>query len=976
MTFQNKKLYPLIRKAAGLSLSLLLLLAGFAAAGQSYQTQARSKVPGLEIAYNTLKDGSSRNLKPANEGSGTGFEEAARKHKIPTRQFKDIPDMLQGYYIIAGVFGEKRNARNFLLKLKAQGFQPKSIHHPGNNLNYVYLEYHTNGQAAIRAVLTRLDESYREKLWIMDVRGHRLATPTPAAKSVGYQETTAKEGISGFAEATREQAIPTRSIPALKGIHPGYYLIAGVFGEAANAGRFTAQLKKLSPDAGQFFDSSKQAFYVHLAYSKSWQPVLQDAATRLNGRYSKNLWILEVKADFNQSNIPDGTPTLDLQFQAPVNPDHEYLPPVKTETLVGLERQKDPPGLGKLIEKADAHFAKMQYAEAAELYELALKQSAVPSFDMIRKAGDAHYFNTNMDRAYYWYDQLYSRYKDEMSAENLFKYAHALKGNGKYGRAKRITRLYNREIQKEATDWKERPGLEDSREVLLDNILGTEEQVTILNLAVNSIYSDFAPMFHNDNELVYASAADSSFFTTRRYKWNNQPFLDLYVGKLNQESPEVRDAVKFSRKVNTKYHEAGVTFSPDNHTMYFTRNNFGKKLKRDKNGINNLKIYQSRKADGEWGEAVELPFNSDEYSTGHPALSPDGKQLYFVSDMPGTIGGTDIFVVDVGEDGSFSEPRNLGPGINTEGKEMFPFINESKLYFSSDGHVGLGGLDIFEVPYSGEEGFLEVRNLGKPINSNKDDFSFIVKEATQQGYFASNRKGGKGDDDIYSFERLPLEETNNNAIAGVITEELSGDTVPEALIELLDENNRKLKELVTGQDGTFMFEDLEGSTKYIIRVNRQDFKPLEKAVATLENQKVEIEVALSRLEDRILVEEGIKKLRTDMIYFDFDRYSIRPDAAVELDKLVGIMQEYPEMIIRIESHTDSRGPAVYNKYLSDQRAKASRTYLIEQGIAADRIESATGYGEERLLNGCNGSVRCTASEHERNRRSEFIIVNM
>lgn len=976
MTFRKKIFYPLIRKAAGKYLFLLLLLAGFAAAGQSYQSQAMSNVPGFTISTTIAKGGSPGNLKPTTDDSGSGFEEAARKHQIATRQFNDLGGVLRGYYLIAGVFGEKRNAQNFILKLKAGGFHPKSIYHPGNKLNYVYLEYHQDGQAAIRAVLSRLDESYREKLWIMDVRGHRPAAAVPAGKSAGYEETSAKKGHSEFAEAAREQAIPTRSITALKGIHPGYYLIAGVFGEAANAGRFTAQLKKLSPDAGQFFDPSKQAFYVHLAYSKRWQPILQEATTGLNGRYSKNLWILEVKGDVDHRNIPDGTPARDVQYPAPVNPDHVYLPSGNTGTRAGKEQQKDPPGLGKLIEKADAHFAKMQYAEAAELYELALKQSTDPSFDMIRKAGDAHYFNTNMDRAYYWYDQLYTRYRDDMSAENLFKYAHALKGNGKYGRAKRITRLYDRELRKEATDWKERPGLEDSREVLLDNILGTEEQVTIRNLAVNSVYSDFAPMFHNDNELVYASAADSSYLITRRYKWNNQPFLDLYVGKINQESPEIRDAVKFSRKVNTKYHEAGVTFSPDNHTMYFTRNNFGRKLKRDKNGVNNLKIYQSRKVDGEWGEAVELPFNSDEYSTGHPALSPDGKQLYFVSDMPGTIGGTDLFVVDVREDGNFSEPRNLGPDINTEGKEMFPFINESKLYFSSDGHVGLGGLDIFEVAYNGDEGFLEVRNLGKPINSNKDDFSFIVKEATQQGYFASNRKGGKGDDDIYSFERLPLEETNNNAIAGVITEELSGDMVPEALIELLDENNRKLKELVTGQDGTFIFEDLEGTTKYILRVNSQDFKPLEKAVATRENQKVDIEVALSRLEDRILVEEGIKKLKTDMIYFDFDKYTIRPDAAEELDKLVGIMQEYPEMIIRIESHTDSRGPAVYNKYLSDQRAKASRTYLIEQGIAADRIESATGYGEERLLNGCNGSIRCTAGEHERNRRSEFIIVNM
>lgn len=646
------------------------------------------------------------------------------------------------------------------------------------------------------------------------------------------------------------------------------------------------------------------------------------------------------------------------------------------KNLPGNRILKDPPSHEKLIEKADGYFNKMWYAEAAELYELVLEQSEEPSFEVIKKAGDSHYFNTNMERAYFWYDLLFTSYKDEMSADNLFKYAHALKGAGKYARAKRITRLYKRELQKGEADEPEILDMSDSREALLDNILSTEERVAIRNLSINSRYSDFAPMFHNENEVVFASAMDSAFITTRRYKWNNQPFLDLYVAKLNEESGEVWDAVKFSKKVNTKYHEAGVSFSPDNSTMYFTRNNYGKKLKRAKNGVNNLKIYQSRKMNGAWSDAVELPFNSDEYSTGHPALSPDGKQLYFVSDMPGTMGGTDIFVADIREDGSFSEPRNLGPEINTEGKEMFPFINGSKLYFASDGHVGLGGLDLYEVAYNGTEGFLEVRNLGKPINSNKDDFSFIIKEGTQKGFFASNRKGGKGDDDIYSFERLPMEEVNNNAVAGVTTEQLTGDVIQEALVELLDENNRKLKEKVSRPDGAFVFEDLEETTQYILRVAKDGFKAHEEMVTTRENQKVEVELALERLEDRILVEDGIKKLKTDMIYFDFDKSAIRPDAAEELDKLVSVMQEYPEMIIKIESHTDSRGRADYNKYLSGLRAKASRDYLIQQGIASDRIESAIGYGEEHLLNECNGKVRCKAMEHERNRRSEFIIVSM
>jgi outer membrane protein OmpA-like peptidoglycan-associated protein len=517
----------------------------------------------------------------------------------------------------------------------------------------------------------------------------------------------------------------------------------------------------------------------------------------------------------------------------------------------------------------------------------------------------------------------------------------------------------------------------EKNEAVLDNILSKEQDFGIKNLAINTKYSEFSPIFHNEDEIVFASAKDSSFLKTRRYKWNNQPYLDLYVSKINKESQDLKSALKFSKKINTKYHEASVAFAPDNLTMYFTRNNYGKKLKRDQNGINNLKIYRSTKVNGEWTEAEEVSFNSDEYSTGHPALSPDGKKLYFVSDMPGSIGQTDIFVVDVLDNGQYSAPKNLGPGINTEQKEMFPFINDKKLYFASNGHVGLGGLDVYEVAYD-EEGFKEVLNMGQPINSNKDDFSYIVNEENQKGYFASNRKGGKGDDDIYSFKRLLVEEVapNQNAIAGVVTELITGDIMPQSLVTLLDENNIKLKEVVTGDDGSFIFEDLEGNTKYTLKVTQDTYFDQEIPITTKDNELVNVDVSIKKLKDLIAIENGIRKLKTDMIYFDFDKFNIRSDASLELNKVVSVMNEYPEMVIKIESHTDSRGNDVYNKYLSDRRAKSTRDYIISKGIDASRIESAIGYGEEQLINECKNGVRCSGPKHELNRRSEIIIVNM
>ncbi|MEX0288862.1 MAG: OmpA family protein [Flavobacteriaceae bacterium] len=790
-------------------------------------------------------------------------------------------------------------------------------------------------------------------------------TSTPAsAEALAHKE---------FLKAAKYNDIPTRKFTDLSGIESGYYLVTGVYSKQKNAKKHIKKLKRKDLNASFFTHPETNLSYVYLEHHINGMEAV-DATSIINSTdYDGDIWILEVEGDavISQQELVTETQSSPATKNAIFSENISSANQASNDLVTGANSSAD-----KLVQKADLYFDKMWYAEAAELYEMALsKDQANYSYDIIQKAGDSHYFNTNMEKAYQWYDILYTRYGKEMSADNLFKYAHSLKGTGKYARAKRLMRLYNKKIEKGEIATLDSPEATPS-EIVLDNILNVDQQFEIKNLDINSKYSDFSPMFHNENEVVFASAADSAFFSTRRYKWNNQPYLDLYVAKINEESDEVRNAIKFSKQINTKYHEASVSFSPDNKTMYFTRNNYGKKLKRDKNGINHLKIYMSKKVGDDWTEAVEVSFNSDNYSTGHPALSPDGKQLYFVSDMPGSLGQTDIFVVDVLGDGQFSEPRNLGPEINTEQREMFPFISDKKLYFSSNGHVGLGGLDIYEVAFDDTDGFLEVRNMGKPVNSKVDDFSYIINEETQKGFFASNRRGGKGDDDIYSFKRLIPEEVEENAIAGVVTELITGDVMPEALVVLLDENNRKLKEVVTGEDGSFVFEDLDSSTKYTIKTIKGEYFDDEMIVETKKNEVVNADVSMKKLKELIAIEDGIRKLKIDMIYFDFDKSYIRSDASEELDKLVEVMNEYENMVIKIESHTDSRGNNAYNKYLSDRRAKSTRDYLISQGISPDRIQSAIGYGEERLLNECDGSVRCSGQKHQLNRRSEFIIVSM
>ena len=792
-----------------------------------------------------------------------------------------------------------------------------------------------------------------------------------------------------FEEAADKNNITHRTFSELPTTPNGYYIISGTFGKTKNRDKAIKKLKKKDFQPGSIQNPKNGLNYVYLQYYSDWKEAIEGCKAQFDGRFKDEVWVMQVA---NSEQLTSDTEENETAFEKEVDEFTNMEPDLNEQsgTVEALEDDFEEPtptfalketsNKSKLIQKADHYFDKMWYAEAAEIYEQALlKGDKYYTSEIIQKTADAYYYNTNMEKAYEWYNILYENYGKELSAENIFKYAHSLKGTGKYARSKRLMRLYNKKIKNDpssANSSQINKAL--ANEVVLDNILATSENFKIKNLAINSEYSDFSPMFLDSSQVVFASAQDSSFFNTRKYKWNDQPYLDLYVAKINEESQDLKDAVKFSKKINTKYHEASVTFSPDNSTMYFTRNNYGKKLKRDKNGINNLKIYMSKKVGDEWTEAIELPFNSDEYSTGHPALSPDGKQLYFVSDMPGSIGDTDLFVVDVLDSNNFSEPRNLGPEINTDKREMFPFFNGKKLYFSSDGRTGLGGLDVFEADYTEEEGFGEAINVGQPVNSNKDDFSYIVDEETQKGFFASNREGGKGDDDIYSFERLLLEEVpaNMNAIAGVVTELVTGDLMPQALVVLLDENNIKLKEVETGEDGSFMFEDLDAITKYIIKTQKGEYFDNEMEVATKENDTISADISMKRLEELIAVEDGIKKLKTEMIHFDFDKSYIRTDAAIELDKMVAVMNEYPEMVIKIESHTDSRGSRAYNEYLSDNRAKSSRDYLIEKGIAPERIESAIGYGEDRLINECDGTVRCTEQAHYLNRRSEFIIVNM
>lgn len=606
----------------------------------------------------------------------------------------------------------------------------------------------------------------------------------------------------------------------------------------------------------------------------------------------------------------------------------------------------------KLIGQGDAYFSKMWYAEAAKIYDIVLEKSdAKHTMALLSRAGDSHYYSGDLEKSYTWYHELDKRYAEKIPEDILFRYDQVLKGAGGDRTAKSIDKKRG-EPQHIPARWK------------------SASPIKIKNLSINSIYSDFSPMFHKGSELVFSSARDTSFLTTRRYRWNNQPFLDLYVAQLKNEEGELFGTKKFSKKINTKYHEASLAFSPDQKTIYFTRNNYGKRLKRGKEGINHLKIYRSKFSDGEWAEAGELSLNGENYSTGHPSISPDGKKMYFVSDRPGGFGQTDIYVVDILENGGFSEPKNLGRTVNTDAKEMFPYVTEDALYFSSNRQMGLGGLDVYRSDFS--NGIFSVAvNLGEPINSSRDDFSYIVDASGQQGYFASNRKGGKGDDDIYSF----VQTENLNAISGVVKDARTDEIIKTAKVQLLDNAGQLLAETITEADGSYLFKNLSPSTEYSIKTSKEGYFDDSRPANTRTNEMVLVNPSLKALDKIIDGEKSIVSLDPEAIHFDFDRFSIRQRAAQELDKLVAVLKEHRNLVIKIESHTDAIGNKTYNKYLSNKRAESTKDYLISQGVDPSQIESAIGYGEERLLNNCSDGKRCAPEKHSQNRRSEFIIVS-
>ena len=604
--------------------------------------------------------------------------------------------------------------------------------------------------------------------------------------------------------------------------------------------------------------------------------------------------------------------------------------------------------------RADKHFNKYEFVEAATDYLKLVTDGKADTYVYSQLAES--YFNVfNTVEAEKWYAKAL---ETSSEPEMVYNYSQMLKANGKYEESNTQLDLFAsmRPADHRATAFRENPNY-------LPKILEKGKRFNVQNLAINSEVSDFGGTLKN-GKLYITSARNSN---RKTYGWNEEPFLDIYTAYVNDDG-EFQTPSIIEQNINTKYHEGTVSFSPDGNTMYFSRESFYEKVyERDsitKYKISVLNLYKSINQEGQWSEAEALSLNGDSYSVKNPSVSADGKTLYFASDKTGGYGNFDIYSAPIDENGSVGDATNLGQKLNTEGQEMFPFISANNtLYFSSNGHLGLGGLDVFFAKIvDGKVG--PIRNVGIPVNGNADDFAFSINEETEEGFVSSNREGGVGSDDIYSIKKIqPICDV---LVSVTVKDHKTGLILVGAAVSIQDADGNIF--------GT-KTSNTEGVVEYIIECNidtklvgsKIDYESGFTLVAGTSEEEVSTDLILTPIDEIILADKVI----LNPIYFDFDKSNINAQAAFELDKLVQLMNKYKSIVLSAESHTDSRGSASYNLSLSERRAMTTAQYVISKGIDASRI-TGEGKGETMPSVDCGG--RCTEEEHQLNRRSEFLIL--
>ncbi len=594
---------------------------------------------------------------------------------------------------------------------------------------------------------------------------------------------------------------------------------------------------------------------------------------------------------------------------------------------------------------ADKLFNRYEYVDAAKEYQKLAENGKGDGY-VYKQLADTYYNMFNTTEAISWYAKATETQQD---AETYFRYAQMLKANGKYEEA---NKQMNKFASMASNDLRAKAHKENPNYIpkLASKIPG----YTAKSLEVSSDKSEFGAVLY-DNTLYFTSARNGS---RKNYGWNEEPFLDIYKA-VWADSGTFSEATIVT-ELNSKFHDGPITISADGNTAYFSSDSFREnsfekdKANKLKLGKNNL-FKATRSGGGTWGNIKSLPFNSKEFSTSNPSLSRDGKTLYFSSDMPGSKGGVDIWKVSINGD-EYGTPENLGTKVNTEGNESFPFIADDNktLYFASSGRQGLGGLDVYYVDLSSGS---EAANMGKPINSEKDDFAFTFNKAKNRGFFSSNRNGN---DDIFGADPICVVD-----VITVVTNAKTGAILVDAKVSIVDDKKNVIATEMSNANGEVKYK-VECDKAYSIQVSKDGFEGNSFPVAKGKGPEVKIQAAIQPIDVIVTPTEII----LNPIFFEYDKSNITQEGAFELDKLVQVMKNNNDLVIFAKSHTDNRGSDAYNLSLSDRRAKATVQYIISKGIDASKI-TGKGFGESEVKVQCEP---CTEEQHAQNRRSEFLIV--
>jgi len=617
------------------------------------------------------------------------------------------------------------------------------------------------------------------------------------------------------------------------------------------------------------------------------------------------------------------------------------------------------------LKKANRLFARYDYANAIPFYKKVVDKNKGGKIEAMQRLADCYRLTSNFTEAAAWYGKVVEN--PGVDAENYYYYGQALRSNGN---SKLAQEQFNRFSQLKPNDPR---GTRFSAIIEeTNNWKSLPQKYTVANAEkLNSVNSEFSPVFLK-NGIMFASDRKTNGEYNKTYGWTGADYLNVFFAEARLQTDTTfafSDPKLYSGNVNEPFHDGPACFNKDYSLIFFTRS---EKKKGDINDstrfyTNRLKLYSSQLNSGKWGEIVPFPYNSDDFSVGHPALSGDGKTLYFVSDMPGGQGGTDLYYSKLTNEG-WSKPVNLGSMLNTSGNEMFPDLqNDSILYFSSNGLPGLGSLDIFKSS-NVRNSWTKPENLLAPLNSAADDFGIIFSPDGNAGIFSSNREGGKGFDDLYTLRKV----ADSILFAGFVKDKATLLPLANATVFALNSRTQKVKILKTDASGHYAVYVRNGdqlTVKSMLKGYAPDLLSL-----GISNARPVKEMLAPR--DLLLSKFKVNQVfRLENIYYDFDKWNIRADAATELDKVVAFMNENSPITIELGSHTDCRGSFKYNERLSERRAESAVAYIVSHGIAKGRI-TAKGYGEYQLVNKCADGVNCTPEEHQANRRTEVKITGI